>query len=192
MIEFRTDYINDLPYDKEQYLDCLDDEATTVINWYGYSIQLDKSRINNSDQILNELEKVLRNIVLILDNGSVWLVNHDDKDLKWFPNDDDNLNEIRILFKKNNVPNSYRGALVLLKDDLFEFSHDLISYPYILSYKNLDISHGELQFIIKITSHLSVDLLSTDKVLLDQMVNNDILKSFKKVEYKISPLNSNM
>jgi hypothetical protein len=78
----------------------------------------------------------------------LWIVNHDDKDWKWFPNDEDNTTSLRTLFKCNNIPYSFKGALTFTTDDLLKFSRELISYPYTifnkegLLYSNLDISHS--------------------------------------------------
>lgn len=71
-----------------------------------------------------------------------------------------------------------------------EFSKDLISYPYgvfnedDLFYTNIDISHSKLPFVVKILDHLNIDLLSTDKELLNWGIkenNSDffILKQYK-------------
>lgn len=60
------------------------------------------------------------NVVLKLDSGSLWVVNHDDKDLKWLPNDEDNSPHLRILFKEKDVPNTFKGALLFTTDDLLE------------------------------------------------------------------------
>lgn len=38
-------------------------------------------------------------------------------------------------------------------------------------YKNLDISHNELPLIIKISGHLNIDFISTDKLILRSLVN---------------------
>lgn len=187
MIEFKADYIEYLPYDKEHYLHSLDEEFYSAVNWYGYSVQETETKEGNVSQSKGRLEMVLKNVISKLDNGQNWVVNHDDKDLRWFPNDDNNLKAIRSLFEVNDIPNSFIGALIALKEDLFNISHNLVSYPYDLSYKNLDISHSELQFVIKVTSHLTIDLLSTDKNLLEKVVSDDFLDSFKKVKYRISP-----
>jgi len=140
-------------------------------------------------------EDLFKSVVLKLDNSSFWIVNHDDKDLNWFPNDADNLTHLRTLFKKRNVPNTFKGALVFTTDDLLEYSKDLISYPFAILhkdgflYKNLDISHGELQFIIKISGHLNIDFLSTKQELLREVLNENSSSTFIVKEYKGTSLN---
>jgi len=40
MIEFRKEYVELLPYDKEDYLRFLDEDLESSTNWYGVSLQL--------------------------------------------------------------------------------------------------------------------------------------------------------
>jgi len=141
-------------------------------------------------EYLEAYERWFKAIILQLDNGSLWIVNHDYKDLQWLPNDEDNLISLRALFKQNNIPNEFKGALSFTKDDLLKVSNDLISYPLAVFnaadvlYKDLDISHSELPFIIKISGHANIDLLSTDKDLLKEVLdanssNGFILKPYR-------------
>ena len=116
-------------------------------------------------------------IVLKLDKTSSWIVNHEDKDLEWFPNDDNNLNTLRSLFKENHVSNKFVGALIFKSDQIVQFSQELISYPFVvcgkegLLYKNLDVSSSVLELVLKISGHLNIDLLSRNKSLLKQVVD---------------------
>jgi hypothetical protein len=191
MIEFKKNISKVLPYDRRRYIAFRD--VDPAIKWYGVSFQL--PGVSEGKKIgLNEFveiyERLFENVVLQLDNGSIWIVNHDDKDLKWLPNDDNNLTHLRTLFKQRDVSNAFKGAIIFTKDDLLKFSKDLISYPYaVLSkdgflYKNLDISHGELQFIIKISGHLNIDFLSTNRELLKKVINRNASSSFIVKEYK--------
>lgn len=193
MIELKKNFENILPYDRQQYIEFFDDVFDSSIKWYGVSFQL--PNISEGEKIglmkfVEIYECLFKNVVSKLDNSSLWIVNHDDKDLKWFPSDDDNLTHLRTLFKEKNVSKAFKGALIFAKDDLLEFSEDLISYPYSAAskdgflYKNLDISHGELQFIIKISGHLNIDFLSTDKELLREVVNENSSNIFIVKEYR--------
>ena len=66
----------------------------------------------------------------------------------------------------------------------------MISYPCALFYKkgtlyrDLDVSHGELQFIIKISGHKYIDFLSTDKELLRKVVDGYSSSFFIVKEYR--------
>lgn len=130
-------------------------------------------------EFVDVYEGLFKKVVLKLDNNSSWIVNHDDKDRNWFPNDEVNLNSLRTLFKQNNIPNTFKGALIFTKDDLLKYSRDLISYPSAvfneegIYYKNLDVSHCELKFIIKIYGRFSVDLQSTNKELFREVINEN-------------------
>ncbi|HVV55988.1 MAG TPA: hypothetical protein VHC47_11710, partial [Mucilaginibacter sp.] len=97
---------------------------------------------------------------------------------------------LRTFFKQNNIPNEFKGALILNKEDLLKLSRDLISYPIAvfskkgIFYRDLDISHSKLQFIIKISGHLCIDLLSTNKELLRKIVQENSTDVFNIKEYR--------
>jgi len=191
MIEFIEKIQEILPYDRERYIDFLDDEFEGPTEWCGVSFQLvGKEREVGLEKFIRNYENLFRSIVLKLDRDSFWIINHDDKDLKWFPNEEDNLTSLRSLFKQNKIPNAFIGALIFMRGDLLKFSKDLISYPFAvfseegLLYKNLDISHSELQFIIKISGHWNIDFLSTDKALLRKIVDENSSNSFCIKEYR--------
>jgi hypothetical protein len=194
MIEFKKNVNKVLPYDRKQYFDFFDDEfdsSNESIKWYGVSFQDESAgRKISLTEFIEMFESLFKNIILKLDNGSFWIVNHDDKNIIWFPNDEDTLVPLRTLFKQRNVPNTFRGALIFTKDDLLKFSRDLISYPCALFYKkdtlyrDLDVSHGELQFIIKISGHKCIDFLSTDKELIRKVVNENSSSLFIVKEYR--------
>lgn len=71
-----------------------------------------------------------------------------------------------------------------MKDDLFNYAEELISYPYAvlpeekLLYQDLTISHGQMPLIIKISAHLNIDLLSTDMELLRNVSRRLSLEPF--------------
>ena len=92
--------------------------------------------------------------------------------------------KMRGLFRQSDIPISFIGCLIFSKEDLLDFARDLITYPYVLSYKNLDVSHNKLPFVIKMTGHLTLDLLSTDKALLTEILNDDTFDSFLKITYR--------
>lgn len=197
MIEFEENVNELLPYDREHYIDFLDDDFNSFTEWNAVSLQLDNKRKNvNLTEYVAVFEPVFKNVIKKLDMGSVWVINHDDKDLYWFPNKENNLTSLRKLFKQKKVPNKYRGAIIFVKDDLLELAKDLLSYPVALFgkdgflYKNLDISHGKLKFIIKITGHLTLDLLSMDKELLKKIINENSSDDFHIIEYRGTSLSA--
>jgi hypothetical protein len=185
MIEFKKNVKKVLPYDRRHYIEFLDDDFDSTTEWCGVSFQLDYLGKNiNITEPLKIFGRLFEKIVSKLDSESFWIINHDDKDLNWFPDNDDNLFSLRDWFRQNGIPNTFRGSLILMKSELLKFSKDLILYPYLLSYKNLDISHSELQFVIKITNHLTIDLLSTNKELLRKIINESFSKSFNIKQYR--------
>jgi len=195
MIEFKKNVNKLLPYDREQFSYFFDDDFESNVKWYGVSIQLScEERIIELTKYISVYEPFFSNLVLKLDKGSSWIVNHEHKDFQWFPNLEDNLNSLRTLFKQRNIPNSFVGALVFTKHELLKYTKDIISYPYVLPnkvgklYRDIDISHGKLQFIIKISGHLCIDLFSTDKELLKEIINDNLSDNLIVKEYRGSSL----
>ncbi len=179
MVKFATEVAKNLPYDRKQYLDYYDPDLKNLdpaIHWYGVSMQLEAIQdqklylvcddvVKKSTDLLNAAFKI---IVFHLDPGQFWIVNHEDMDLKWFYESDGKLPALCGLFKDNNIAESFVGALTFSREELLRFSRDLIMYPYVLSYKTLDVSNSELPFIIKLTNHLTLDILSTEPKLIEK------------------------
>lgn len=173
MILFNTSVADVLSYNRDEYLAYLDGELDLTIKWYGASFQLNKEKVNvELNRYLQEFEPAFRSIVSMVGNDSKWVVNHDDKDLEWFPNDGNNLPQLRSIFKQAGISNKFKGALIFGEEDILKYARDLISYPYLvlnkdgLLYKDIDISSVDLQLIIKVSGHLNIDLISTDYSLL--------------------------
>jgi hypothetical protein len=185
MMKFIENFEKMLPYEREHYIDFLDDDFDSETKWNAISLQMNsENEENNLSKFVDVFELILKNVILKLDSGISWIINHDDKDMKWFLNDKNNLEALRSVFKQNNIQDTYKGSLILDKDDLFELAQDLISYPYVLSYKNLDISHSKLPFILKITSHLTIDLLCMDKELLRKVIDENSSNKIIIKEYR--------
>lgn len=179
MIDFKNRVNDILPYDRRNY--------KTKKKWFGVSFQLPgvfEGKDISLDTYIENYEDWFKNVISKLDNNNSWIINHDFVDEDWFPNKQNNLKHLRMLFKQNNIPNEFKGAIVIKLNDLLKLSKDLISYPYAVLnnkdylYNNLDISHSELPFVIKISGHLNIDLLSTDEELLRKIINENISNRF--------------
>jgi hypothetical protein len=108
VIEFTEGVKRFLPYDRKQYV--------SLAKWYGVSFQLyDEREKIGTKQFVEDYKLLFKNLIFKLDNSSLWIVNHDDKDLDWFPNNENNLTSLRALFKQNNSSNTFRGALMFLR-----------------------------------------------------------------------------
>lgn len=182
MIEFKKNIDKILPYNKGQYFDFLDDDLDTASEWDGISIQIANNK-TEVDLNIDRYIEIFKAILLKFDQDLPWIINHYYKDMNWFPNDDDNLNSFRLLFKTNNIPTTFKGSIIFMKDDLIKYAKDLIMYPYILSYRDLDISHSAMPLIIKTTNHLTIDLISTDKTILNLMANTISSNNFTIKKY---------
>lgn len=183
MLEFKANTKEILPYDRRQYI--------SGSKWNGISFQLGyRAGEIGLPEFTSIYQPLFENTVLKLDIGLPWIVNHDDKDLKWFPSDEDNLTDLRNLFRQNNIANSFKGALIFMKNDLLKVSKDILSYPFAvfnkqgLLYKDLAVSHSKLQFVIKISGHLNIDFLSTNKEMLKELIHYNSAKNFVLKEYR--------
>lgn len=182
-MEFQKNVQSLLPYSRKKYIE--------MSGWFGVSFQMTG---NTKDVIFRDYLEIyepwFKSVMSRFGNNSSWIINHEYRDFEWFPNRENNLASLRALFKRNKISAKFKGALVLDKDDLLKFSRDLISYPYVLFskhnilYRDLNISNSELPFIVKISGHLNIDLLSTDKNLLKEMVianstNDFVIKPYR-------------
>lgn len=199
MIEFKKNVKKLLPYDRKKYKNFLAKDNTKDLDnslnhekWFGVSFQLPGVYDGLDIGLPKFLETYVdwvKNIISQLDTGSTWIVNHPFADRDWLPNNEQTLIRLRNLFKERNIPNAYRGAIIFTKQDLFEYINEIISYPYAvfdekgIYYLDLDISHSELPFVIKTSSHLNMDLLSTDRKLLKKVVKENSPSEFIKFYY---------
>ena len=122
MIIFEKNIEKILPYDRRQYFEFLkkDIDSPTPTNWNSVSFLSSKNEGRNGlIECADAYEYLVKNIVSKFNNDSLWIVNNDYKDFVWFPNDETNLTHIRTFFKQRKMPNTYKGALIFTKDDLF-------------------------------------------------------------------------
>jgi hypothetical protein len=166
-----------LPYSREQYLNFLDDDdLTPSVKWYGLSFQINGNEEPVSlMEYINSYDFFFKELILNLKNNSYWIVNLEDENCDWFPNNANNLPSLRSLFRERNILGTYRGALLFTEEDLLKYTKDLILYPYVvlnkkgLLYRNINISHEKLSLVIKTTGHCDIDVLSTDEMLLKEI-----------------------
>jgi hypothetical protein len=195
MVKFEKNISQLLPYNREEYMAYFDEDDDTFdgnIIWHAVSLQQAEIKNEKLYQVselivtncIDRLEMSFKEIISRLDQGLPWIINHDDKDLRWFNKEDNTISKMRDLFKQSDIPISFIGCLIFYKEDLHNFARELTTYPYVLSYKNLDVSHNKLPFVIKLTGHLTLDLLSTDKALLTKILNDDTFDSFLKIPYR--------
>jgi|GEM_PF-548020 len=186
-----------LPYSRSGYRRYLRSDADSHMPWYGASFQLSSEAHNISKGVnfglpkfLDHYEAFFKQLVTEFDDGSGWIVNHDRYDRAWWPNDEPTLPALRALFAQNRVPDSFTGALRLTKPEVLAFAPELLSYPAgVFSedrfmYSDVDVSHGKRPIIIKISSHLNVDFLSTDQALVQAVVKKHSIPIFTVKPYR--------
>ena len=62
------------------------------------------------------------------------------------------------------------SAAKVSQNELCEVLKELIYYPQNLSYKNIDLIPVGSEVIIKLTHHLDIQLISRNKVILDELL----------------------
>jgi hypothetical protein len=192
MIEFKRDFEKILPYNWKNYLGYQADNDFSV-KWYGASFQVFEIADNKDADFRKYLEiyePLFKNIVSAFDNSSSWIVSHDIKGAPWFPNEYDNLSDLRKLFKQNDILNTFKGAVIFSTSELVKYSKELISYPYTVTgrkdvlYRDLDISHKELPAIIRISGHLNIDFITIKENIFNKIKNADFTGAFIVKEYR--------
>lgn len=186
MIKFIKKYSNLLPYSKKRYKDYLDDDINDddlEEKWYGYSIQMPQDDCTLSNAV-NIFTPILRDIILSFGLNTAWIISHEYKDMEWFNKyiKEDKLPILWNLFLKNDVVYPFKGGIKMDSNVLLSCIKNLIEYAPILSYKNIDISNMKVPLIIKLTDHITLDLLSNDEDLLNKhmtMLNTAGLKIIK-------------
>jgi len=181
MVQFKKNYKNKLPYDRDKYIEFLDVDFDSPTEWCGVSFQLPggyEGRDIGLTEFTEKYELWFKDIISGFDNGSNWIVNHSKRDVQWLPNKGNTLPLLRDLFKKNRVRGSFKGALIFSTEDQLKIALDIISYPHQLFrgrglYNDLDISNNEFPLIIKTSHHANIDLLSTNKEFLQDIVNEN-------------------
>lgn len=172
-----------LPYSKEGYLSYLDDDVIETVKWYGISIQ----PFNQIEEhALTAMADIFLSLIDYFDSGYDWIMAHDDKDLPWFTQRTHTgaFKNTLALFGKYKIPANFIGGLSVPRAILSgKLLTEVISYPFILSYKNIDVSHSTIPLIIKIKDHLTIDALSTDITLIEQARSMEILNQYRIVSY---------
>ena len=182
-VTFPTNVRALLPYNQNRYRRYRHSDAGSHTPWYGASFQLASEAHNIARGIdfglpkfLDYYEPFFKQLVAQFDDGSCWVVAHDTTGYPWWPNEEPTLPALRALFAQHRVPNAFKGALRLPKQEVFALARELLSYPTgVFSreeslYSDVDVSHGTRPIVIKISAHLNVDFLSTDPALVRAVV----------------------
>ncbi len=175
-----------LPYKKGEYISYLEHGSGPDEQWYGISIQ-SGGHNNKSDFLIQFCVAVFEKLIRCYDNGASWIISHDDKDMPWFYNNakKDTLVDLWKLFREYNTPPDFRGGIRLSTDIILKnLLDDLVAYPFILSYKNLDVSNSKVPFIIKISDHLCIDVLATDIKIIKEIQGMKFSYSCQTILYR--------
>jgi hypothetical protein len=154
----------------DDYQRYLDPEKRSELSWFGYCIQCE-AQPDIATQIDLLASVVLAQIAHL--NTSNWIIKHDDKDFPWIQKEDDQnvmIQQFKKLLKSNGIATNDVVPLLVSQNELCEVLTELIYYPQNLSYKNIDLIPVGSEVIIKLTHHLDIQLISRNKVILDELL----------------------
>ncbi len=178
MIKFKNRVEKHVPYNWNYYIDFIESEPLqkTKVPWYGASFMLNNE--DNQAQFLEVYEPMFRDILTESVDRRTWLINHTlHPEFRWFPNNEDNLQGLRAIFKQYRISNYFRGSILISTSELLKIIQDVMLYPVSVFsekgslYADIDISNCDIPLIIKFTHHLTLDVLSTDKKIVDRLVD---------------------
>ncbi len=140
------------------------------LSWFGYCMQC-AAQPDIATQIDLLTRVVLAQIMHL--NAPNWIIKHDDKDFPWIQNEvvrNAFLQQFKVLLEENGIATNEVGPLLVSQKELCAVLNELIYYPQNLSYKNIDLIPVGSQVVIKLTHHLDIQLISRNKVILDELL----------------------
>jgi hypothetical protein len=143
---------------------------------------------------INKLSVHINKIFNIINrlNLSNFIVKHEYKNAIWFPKDlivdrelsekdkeildikeliDNKMNFIKKTFPNINLYEFNGGFNVKNKEQILDFISIFIDYPFLLSYRDVEMISTEIDLIIKFTHHITVDFITPNKNLIFKIKN---------------------
>lgn len=172
-----------LPIEYNDYLKWLDDECIDI-NYHYLSTEnittRNKNEWNKKGREIYELDKLMehadriRELIKMLETKS-FIAQHEYSPSAWFPRIivenaqiEDKLSFVKSINSSIDIYEFDGGFKI--ENQLNEFIKKFIDYPYLLKYKNIDIISLDIDLIIKIGSHLSIDFICKNRALIDRII----------------------
>lgn len=173
-----------LKFDHTDYQIFLDEDDQSKNNWYAVSIQLDNSSLQEIGEMYMRLKNLFSMLIANVESETVWYILHDDKILPWFISEKESKRFPKILsiLKCDNKEYYDKGIFICSTAQLESLCSEIVRYPSELSYKNIDCINSKTNIILKTTSHLTLDLISTNEETLKIYCNK--IKSVKGIIIK--------
>lgn len=118
--------------------------------------------VYDAQRLQTHAEKVCE-IIRLLELGT-FMIQHEYQPGIWLPIADKYLDNQAIFKFKALFPgidmSSYNGGFKITGNDIDKFMKSFIGYPFLLHYKDIDLFSLEIDLVIKITHHLSVDFIT--------------------------------
>lgn len=170
------------------YLTFLDDELYSKQSWFGFSVQGLDANISRV-YLYKRLSAIFRDVILEEMEYPIWYVLHDDKILPWF-NSQSDVSEFPLIAKILHEKKLSLQSKCIFKIDyahLEKLADEIIKYPSLLSYKNIDCINDSSGLIIKSTSHITIDFISKDFEKISRLKKAiDVKNDLRIVDYTVS------
>lgn len=181
--ELKT-YYKKLPIKYDHYINWLDDKEVKLLYYIISTTTADirkREKWNKKGREIYDIDKLDIHVQYISEiinylNLKKFIVQHEYLPSIWFPKHlivNKSINN-KISFIKLVAPNieihKFNGGFKV-ENQASDFIQVFIDYPFLLKYKNIDMLSMELDLIIKVTHHLSIDFVTLNKNLIIEIMD---------------------
>lgn len=131
--------------------------------------QYDRGRLTDHAQIVAD--------ALAEEHLDAFIARHEDRVARWFPSE---LQQIQTVGKalgwaKSHTPeidpHSFDGGWEI-DGEVRDFIAAFIDYPFLLRYANIDLVSCQVELVVKITHHLDIQFISSDRDLVARIAES--------------------
>lgn len=149
-------------------------DGPTEKDWYITSIQSKDCGREEYECLLQFMTPVFEIMIRKHDDGSRWMVYQGRR--RWFPYrvSKYKLRSLKRLFKTHSIPKHYLGGFIVSTDEVLgNLRDDLVSFPLAWSFKELYLCHETMPVVIRVSGHMCVDIITSDKDMATAMAEMD-------------------
>lgn len=166
MIRLLTENKLNLTFNYSDLMAFLDYDERSKEAWYGISIQIDENQFFPDNYKL--LQEIFATIVNLKDifKQSDWYILHDYKLMRWFFKGNHRpFPKLSKILTTNGLSVKAKRIINCNTDELLFLSDEIVSYPSIVHYPDLNIISAAGNLILKSTAHITIDVITTDSDL---------------------------
>ena len=184
-IDKLSNYHNILPIQYNNYLCWLDDESENFRYHYIATMNVDirpKEQWNEKGREIYDRDRLhqhaeyINHIIHELELYD-FVIQHEYSPSIWFPTPiiagkpiDDKIQFVQSINTDNIDINSFSGGFKL-EGEPYTFLKTFVDYPFLLRYKNIDIFSTQVDLVVKIGHHLSIDFVTLNKTFMSRIIS---------------------